>query len=79
MRAVFEAAAEDLLIAFLALLAGGWPYRTCCSSSIRLVVDAARLRRHRLAQLVTGRTRPPPVHGHDVMHMLRSSHSGQTK
>ena len=28
---------------------------------------------------VTGRTTPPPVHDHDVMHMLRSSHSGQTK
>jgi antitoxin CptB len=28
---------------------------------------------------VTGHRKPPAVHDHDVMHMLRSSHSGQTK
>jgi antitoxin CptB len=28
---------------------------------------------------VTGQSAPPPAHDHDVMHMLRSSHSGQTK
>ena len=26
---------------------------------------------------VTGHSKPPPAHDHDVMHMLRSSHSGQ--
>lgn len=28
---------------------------------------------------VTGHTSPPPAHDHDVMHMLRSSHSRQKK
>ena len=28
---------------------------------------------------VTGHSKPPPVHDHDVMHMLRASHSDQAK
>ena len=28
---------------------------------------------------VTGHSKPPPVHDHDVMHMLRASRSDQTK
>jgi len=28
---------------------------------------------------VIGQSAPPPAHDHDVMHMLRSSHSGQAK
>ena len=28
---------------------------------------------------VTGHSTPPPVHDHDVMRMLRASHSDQTK
>ena len=28
---------------------------------------------------VTGHSTPPPVHDHDVMHMLRACHSDQTK
>jgi antitoxin CptB len=28
---------------------------------------------------VTGHSKPPPVHDHDVMHMLRASHTRQKK